>query len=353
MTDSRLSDLTARYEQLEAGSAYVQFALARALTPTTSDALAVVERRLGPTHPHLALIKKAATDPTLYSDDWRGLRRLSDQFYALFRPATFFGQVVSSVRRVPFQVRTLVQATASNAKWAGEARPIKVSSALDLNLVALPRLKLGLIGVTTSELAKSTDAGAIAVVQRDLSRSIASGENDTLFDNQPAITGVRPAGLLFGVAPVGSFSPPDLEADVAAMITAVRGGEPQAPYFVVSPAGALFLATLRDANGVRTFPNVSFAGGDLLGVPVIVTGAAGSSLILLDVAALLVADDGVELAASEESTIQMDDNPDDPPSASTVELSLWQHNLIGIRAIRFLNWQLAFSDAVSFITLPV
>ena len=57
------------------------------------------------------------------------------------------------------------------------------------------------------------------------------------------------------------------------------------------------------------FPNVGVNGGDLFGVPVLVTEAAESKLIALDAAALFVADLGVELLESREASIEQVDNP--------------------------------------------
>lgn len=279
------------------------------------DAFADFERRVGVHHPYLGLVRKTATAPTEYSDDWRNLRPLSDRFMDFLRPQSGLGQMAGAVRRVPANVPTLAQQTASSAVWAGQAKPISVSAALDLDPKVLPLLKLGLIAITTQELAKSTDSGAITIIERDLANSVAVGEDAVLFSDAAAVTNVSPAGILHGITPVGSASPADLEADVTALLLALRSGQPLAPFFIVSPAGALNLATLRNSGGARVFPNVTLTGGDILGVPVIVSAGAGSNLIALDASALLVVDEGVELSSAAHGSVQLDTAPDDPPTS--------------------------------------
>jgi len=45
----------------------------------------------------------------------------------------------------------------------------------------------------------------------------------------------------------------------------------------------------------------------------------------------------------------MNDAPDSPETATTVLVSLWQHNLVGIRAERFINWKARRTGSVAWI----
>jgi hypothetical protein len=45
----------------------------------------------------------------------------------------------------------------------------------------------------------------------------------------------------------------------------------------------------------------------------------------------------------------MDSAPDAAPSATTVMVSLWQMNMIGIRAERYINWAKRRAGAVQYI----
>jgi hypothetical protein len=66
---------------------------------------------------------------------------------------------------------------------------------------------------------------------------------------------------------------------------------------------------------------------------------------------ILYADDGgVTIDASREASVQMDSAPASPPDATTVMVSLWQNNLVGLRAERFVNWKRASNYAVTYLT---
>jgi hypothetical protein len=64
----------------------------------------------------------------------------------------------------------------------------------------------------------------------------------------------------------------------------------------------------------------------------------------------MLADDGeVLLDASNQASLEMDSAPTSPPTASTVLVSLWQHNMVGLRAERYINWTKRRPGAVQFI----
>ena len=61
-------------------------------------------------------------------------------------------------------------------------------------------------------------------------------------------------------------------------------------------------------------------------------------------------DGQVMLDASNQASLQMDNAPTNPPTATTVMVSLWQMNMVGIRAERFINWTKRRAGAVQYIT---
>ena len=46
----------------------------------------------------------------------------------------------------------------------------------------------------------------------------------------------------------------------------------------------------------------------------------------------------------------MDSAPVSPADATTVMVSLWQHNTVGLRAERFANWKRVDANAVKYLT---
>jgi hypothetical protein len=66
---------------------------------------------------------------------------------------------------------------------------------------------------------------------------------------------------------------------------------------------------------------------------------------------ILFADDGgVNIDVSQEATVELNTVPTSPPTASSVLISLWQQNLIGLRAERFINWKRARTTSVVYTT---
>ena len=53
---------------------------------------------------------------------------------------------------------------------------------------------------------------------------------------------------------------------------------------------------------------------------------------------------------SREASLQMDSAPDSPVSATTVTVSLWQMNCVGLRAERFISWKRVHAQAVKYLT---
>ena len=96
---------------------------------------------------------------------------------------------------------------------------------------------------------------------------------------------------------------------------------------------------------------MSITGGTIFGIPVVVSNNVGNRVILLHAPSILFADEGgVRVDVSREATVQMDSTPTDTVDATTVYQSLWQRNLIGLKAERMITWIRARTAAVRYIS---
>jgi hypothetical protein len=85
------------------------------------------------------------------------------------------------------------------------------------------------------------------------------------------------------------------------------------------------------------------------GITVIPSQSMGTTVAMVQPDAILYADDGgVTIDVSQEASVQMDSAPDNPALATTVLTSLWQNNLVGLRAERFINWKKARAGCVQY-----
>ena len=88
----------------------------------------------------------------------------------------------------------------------------------------------------------------------------------------------------------------------------------------------------------------------LMGIPVVVSGnitisGGHSSIVLIDQAQILLADDGqILIDMSAEASLQMDTAPPTPL------VSLWQQNMLGIKAERFIYWMRRGEGVVQFFS---
>jgi hypothetical protein len=76
-----------------------------------------------------------------------------------------------------------------------------------------------------------------------------------------------------------------------------------------------------------------------------------AQIVLVDLAAILLADDGIAVDLSREATAQLNTTPDAPATAATVYRSFFQENLVGIRALRTINWLRGVDGSVVYMTV--
>lgn len=293
---------------------------AKALTP----ALSVVD------------VGAASPGPTAYAE--------------LVRRVALLGRI-PGVRPAPMLARLNSTVEEPRAGFVASNKPIPALRPDFGPPVMLHPAKIAGIVPFTLDVVRHGDPAAFPFIQRIMTRAIAIGQDEALLDGAAAVDGERPASILYGATAVGGGSPADIETDISALVTSVRSGEAEAPAFITSMSGALYLATLRDSAGARLFPDVSLAGGTLLGVPVLISSAAAAKLVYLDGSQIFFNDSGgVEVESARNATLQLSDAPVD--GAQNL-VSLFQTGSTALRFIQVVSWRLAVADAVGFINLPL
>lgn len=303
---------------------------------------------------------KAAVDigTTLDTDYAAPLVQYQDmvsEFLEFLRPQTIIGRI-PNLRRVPFNVRVPRQTTGGTAAWVGEGAP-KPLTALAFDNVTLRYMKLATIAVITDELARFSSPSAETIIRDTLAGAIIQ-QMDSDFVN-PANAGtanVKPASITNGVTGIASTGPAesDVIADIGSLFAPFIAANltPANGVWIMSATTALALSLMRNpANGMSSFPGVSMTGGTFNGLPVVVSEAVGNIVILANASDILVADDGqVTIDTSREASVQMDDAPTNPPVGATVFVSLWQQNLLGIKAERYITWVKGRAAAVQYLS---
>jgi HK97 family phage major capsid protein/HK97 family phage prohead protease len=325
------------------GTAFVRAACAQLVCKgNIRDAIHYAEERWKDSTPEVALYLKAAVAPGTATDPaWAGPlvnQNISSEFIELLRPATILGKI-PGLRNVPFNTKVPSQTAGGTYGWVGEAKPKPVTK-LAFTTASLGISKAAGIIVLTKELVMLSNPSAEALVRADMVAGIAQFLDTQFIDPAvAAVAGVNPASITNG-APTAAATTNPL-ADIIGLINHFATNN-------IAVDGVTFRTNL---DGSPEFPGVTINGGSYKGLTFITSQAAGANVIALQPALVLYADDGgVTIDASQEASLQMDSAPMSPADATTVYVSLWQSNMIGLRAERFVNWQKANANAVKYLT---
>lgn len=346
-----------------AAQAFTRYAMALAAAKgNLVGAIEVAKRWERETPDVIAVLRAAVAAGTTTDPTWAGplvyYQNLVSEFIEFLRPQTIVGQL-SGYRTVPFNVRIPRQTAGSTANWVGEGTS-KPVSALAFDAITFPFAKLAVIIVITQELARFSNPAAEMLVRDDMVAAVQQAIDTSFIGSTAGVAGVRPAGINNASPNIPSSGntlaavTTDLSSALLAMTEnniALRN-----PVWIMGLQARMFIATLRDPMGNFAFPTMMNKPYSLFGIPVIesnvIVPAGGppttSSITLLEQSELMLADDGqTMLDASQEASLQMDSAPATPP---TPLVSLWQQNLLGIKAEHFIYWMMRRTNAVQEIT---
>ncbi len=353
---------------LPKGTSFTRYAIALARSKGNLMQAVEVAKGWEESTPEVVTVLKAAvaagttTDPA-WAAPLVEYQTMASEFIELLRPQTIIGKI-QGLRRVPFNIKMSGQTSGSSVNWVGEGKP-KPVSALAFDTTTLRFTKAAGIVVLTDELVRFSNPSAEALVQADLTASMAQFLDVAFVDPAIAeVAEVSPASITHGVTPiVASGTTADaLKADVKRLFAAFLAANmtPAGAVWIMTPTMALTIGMMTNALGQAEFPGIDMNGGTFMGLPVIVSESvpanpgsgspvtgAGQRLILAKASEILLADDGgVTIDVSREASLQMDS----APTAGATELvSLWQNNMVALRAERFINWKRRRLQAVGYI----
>ena len=185
---------------------------------------------------------------------------------------------------------------------------------------------------------------------------------DFIDPDKTASAGVSPASITSGLSPLSSAgtSADNVRTDLMNLLaTYVESNNPVSNVVLIMPDSlALALSLMVNSLGQDEFPNIGPGGGRLRGLPVItsqyVSGftGRGNMVIAVNASEVFLADDGqVSVDVSREASLEMSNAPTQNGAAGSGAslVSLWQNNMIGLRAERFVNWAKRRTEAVVFM----
>jgi len=288
---------------------------------------------------------------------------MTSEFIDLLYPLTIIGRI-PGLTRVPFNIKIPREITAASVNWVGEGKP-KPVSAMAFDSITMGFTKVAGIVPVTEELFRFSNPAVETLVRDSLLKAVAKlTDFDFLDPAKAAVAGVSPASVTNGVTPIvaSGTSADALRADIGALMAAYAAQNMNMAglVLVMTSQEAIRISLMVNALGNPEFPGLGPMGGTLSGIPVItsenlkqtpVSGQPTTSMIVaINAPEVLLADDGaVSIDISREASLEMESAPVDP-TASTVLVSLWQMNMVGIRAERMIHWLKRRSGAVQYLS---
>jgi HK97 family phage major capsid protein len=313
------------------------------------------------------VFRAAVSAGTTGNATWAGplvyAQNLASEFIDLLRPATIIGKL--PLRPVPFNVSIPRQTAGAAAQWVGEGLSKPVNP-LAFDRLSIPWAKMAVISVITEELARFSDPSAEQLVRDDLVAAIAAYADQQFTDPTVAPSAnLRPGSITNGTAtqvlvvPSTGVTIGNVMTDVSnlykQMVT--KNLRMTSMYWIMAPAALITLQNIRTAVDTAAFPETLLDPPRFRGYPVVTSTAIPlttaapanqTSMILVDCNEIFHASDPViDVSASNEASLQMDSAPATPP---TPLISLWQQNMLGIKAEQYQYWLRRRDAVVGMIT---
>jgi capsid protein len=288
--------------------------------------------------PRLVGAAQDRTAANMYMKDAAGIAMMSDSGLDQWGPMSeaFVQQAISAsilgrlrgTHPVGFNRGQVEQTVFASASWVkgGGMKPVE---AVSFGAFALPVRKVAVMGVLSLEALKLS--GADVLLRAYLTNAVAERIDKTIASSDAEVSDESPAGLASNAIAISSSgsSVAQVANDLRSMIDAMAGRVSlNAATWILSPQSWAHFRLLKIGDADNT----------LAGFPVVSSSAADGTVMLLAASYLSVANNGpVTITSSQQATITV---PSDNTSGQGV-VSLWQQNLIALRAEAFVNWNLS------------
>jgi len=335
------------------GTAFVRAAMALGAANGDHYRAMEIAKQWKSSTPEVELYLKAAVAPGNTTDaTWAGplavMTNVTNEFISLLHPRTILGKI-PGLTKVPFNTNVPSQTAGGVYSWVGQGAPKPVTS-LGFGTVNLGINKVAGIIILTEELVRNSTPSAEDVVRKNMIEGIASFLDQQFIDPAAApVPGVSPGSITNGTPTAGASSgDPLTDLHTLASVFAMNNIPVAGLVVIMSETNAFTMGGMMNASGAPVFPGVGADGGAYRGMTILPSNHAGTNVIALQPPLVLYADDGgVTIDVSREAAVQMDSAPTGDGTGMT---SLWQANLVGLRAERFITWKRANINAVRYIT---
>lgn len=359
MIITRKSDPDDKFE----GQAFTRIVIAKALARETGvSPIRIAEQRWGKTHPNLVEFIKADVAGLGSGTGEAGAELVVDAPYMGDFIEFLYGQTVYNqlnLREVPANITIGQQDGAATGYWVGESKAIPLTKP-DFNAVNLGPLKVGAIAVASKEWLRDASWSAEMLLRDSLVQAGAQRIDTTFISSTAATAGSTPAGILNNIAATTSAGTDgdSVANDMKELLyrfTQAKNASGEL-VLIMNPALATGMQLMRNALDQYEFPNVSRAGGSILGYPVITGDNVNANyLVMLKPSDIYKIGAGsIDVSMSDTATIEMANNPgqdtDTPTAATGKAVSMFQTESVAFKVVMPINFARRRESAVAWIS---
>jgi hypothetical protein len=248
--------------------------------------------------------------------------QLQDAFLLSLRNVGVYDRMAASMKAVPMHSQITVASGGATAGTIAEAGPKVVARMSFSPAIQLQEHKTICIVVVSQEL---TRYASNTLFSQELANAVAA-ETDRAFIQRLITSGL----------PVINSSGSNEAAILIDIQIALRDMDLQSSSKLFLIVDAKNTAKSWATQGGAQFVKMTPLGGELCGMPVLVTDSLPAGTILVaDASQIGASASALTLDASGEATVEMDTTPQSPPTGTAVLTPLWQNNLLGLRATRY------------------
>lgn len=285
----------------------------------------------------LSVVKAAVAAGTTTDSTWAAnlydAKLMTDAFASSLVGVSAFDTIAAASWGAPLSTRIAATVAAATGALTAEGAPMPVSKMGFAGVTLRPK-RIAALCAVTRELLRGPFAEQF--LDDELRIAVATA-SDAAF-----VTGISSGASSSATAGIGSAN---ALKDIRTLLDKVNAAG-SVPFLIVSSTNANALSV---SDGTP-FRDCTPTGGTVAGVPYVVSRAVTTSVVAVDARSLLTGSDPVTLDASEQAALQMDSVPDNPATASTVMVSLWQENMMGLLATRNIGYEVIRTPGVAVIT---
>lgn len=306
-------------------------ALVRALSELKSKPIAEIAReRFGDHEDTIAVVRSMTGTADTTTSGWASelVRQDLQAFLSSLTPTSAFAAIAaraliadlgqSGSASVPYDASAT--GTEVSGAWVGEGGGIPVKRGI-IGASVLNRYKMAAIVLVSEELARATGGSAEAFMRRLLSVHTSRALDGFFFSAQSGAVGVRPAGIVHGIAPLAASTTgsamdkavADLGALVEAIATSASG---ERIVIALNTRQRLSLAVMR--SGDQWLFRDELARGQLMGVEMVSSRNVPLGCVFaLDADNLATALGDPEIEANREAALVLADADSTAPTHAT------------------------------------